>query len=791
MKTQFNALPILTAMVAVVLGGFTGLAHAQGSETDSDNVLEEIIVVAQKREQSRQEVPISVMAFSNEFLVKSGITDVFQLQAAAPSLKVEKAQSAASTGFAIRGIGTSSQNYGFESAVGLFVDGVYQSRASAMINEMVDVASVEVLNGPQGTLFGRNTSAGAVSFFSVRPDHEGSGFLEVTGGDYGLLAASGAKSFSLIPDVLAMRATGFMKERDGTEEDLNYGDVNNMDRWGARLQALYTPSDELSVLLSADYSDIEENCCGQGVFLNNFVSNNAAPGEEFQGTDNLLGDYATVLLGEDFYDRKIVWPAKRLSVGENSGALMEITWQLDEVELFSLTAYREYETFDGFDVDGFKPDPADLANLEYDVLDSVYDTADGELSAFTQEFRISGETDKSNYVAGLYYFQQDFDVVQSTVFGADTQFHLGAPAGADLTFLFPLDSMAFNAAEQEYEAWALFGQLDYKVTDDLTLTAGLRYTAEEKDLFVQYVNINPGPGFFAQDATAPRDDLIENVDNNKTTGTLKLSWFPSDDVMVYGSVATGYKSSGLNLSRNNPIFPQVVDPEESTNYEVGIKSELLDNTLRLNATLFYTDYDNLQTSGLSDIGFIWLNSEAETSGVEIESNWLATDNLAINLSFTHMEPKYGDFENAGCWGFNYWHTGGQEDPRSNGDGSCDLSGERIYGFGKDRLAVNTNYDFELGANTRGYLYGEYSHKFNFQLDSDPTFKPLQDDYGLLNLRAGLVLEEYNMEIIGWVRNALDEDYITNSQGTLLQDGKLLAYYRDPRTYGATVRVSFD
>ena len=789
MKTQRKALPILTPMVAVLLGGFGYLAQAQESGADSDNVLDEIIVVAQKREQSLQEVPISVMAFSNEFLNKSGITDVFQLQAAAPSLKVEKAQSAASTGFAIRGIGTSSQNYGFESAVGLFVDGVYQSRASALINEMVDVASVEVLNGPQGTLFGRNTSAGAVSFFSVRPDHEGTGFLEFTAGDYDLRAVSGAKSFSLIEDVLAMRATGFVKKRDGTEEDLNYGDVNNLNRWGARLQALYTPSDELSVLISADYSDLDEDCCSQGVFLNNFMSLNAAPGEEFQGTDNLLGDYATVLLGEDFYDRKVVWPTKRQSLSENSGAHMEVTLQLDNVEFYSLTAFREYETYDG--PLGGKPDPAELANLEYDVLDSVYDTAEGELSAFTQEFRISGETDKSIYVAGLYYFQQDFDVVQSTFFGPDTQFHLGAPADADLTFLFPLDSAAINDAEQEYEAWAVFGQLDYKLTDDLTLTAGLRYTGEEKDLFVQYININPGPGFAAQDATAPREDLIENVDDSKTTGTLKLSWFPSDDVMVYGSVATGYKSSGLNLSRNDPIFPQVVDAEESTNYELGIKSELLDNTLRLNATLFYTDYDNLQTSGLSDIGFIWLNSEAETSGVEIESNWLATDNLTVNLSYTHMEPKYGDFENGGCWGFNFWHTGGQEDPRSNGDGSCDLSGERIYGFPKQFLTVNTNYDFELGANMRGYLYGEYSHKFNYQLDGDPTFEPLQDDYGLLNLRAGLVLDEYNMEIVGWVRNATDEGYITNSQGTLLQDGKLLAYYRDPRTYGVTVRVSFE
>jgi iron complex outermembrane receptor protein len=780
MNIQIKALPILTSIVAVVLGGFSGLAYAQESETNSANVLEEIIVFAQKREQSMQDVPVSVMAFNNEFLNKAGITDVFQLQAAEPSLKVGQTNSVSTTNFRIRGIGTTSQSFGLEAAVGLYVDGVFQSRASSLVNEMVDIASVEVLRGPQGTLFGRNSSAGAVSFNSIRPDHEGTGFLEFTAGNEDLYGASGAKSFSLIPDVLAVRATGYVKKRDGFAEDINFGDIYNQDRWGARLQALYTPNEDVTVLFSADTSEIDENCCPQGVILNNF-SALFVPGRE--GTDNGLGDYATVLLEEDFYDRKVVWPAKFLSTNENSGVLMEVTWQLDQVELVSVTGFREFESYDGYD-GGIPDHDTELADLEYDVLDAVYNTGEGELSSFSQEFRISGETDELHYVAGLYYFQQDFDTDQRTIFGSEAAgFHVGLPE-----FVFPRGSWLSNAAEQEHKAWAVFGQFDYELTDDLTLTAGLRYTGEEKDLFIDYSEIDPvPPGFFGQISTTPREDLNDSLDDNKTTGTLKLSWFANDDVMVYGSVATGYKSSGLNLNRQDPIFPTVVGAEESTNYEIGIKSEWLDNTLRLNGTVFYTAYDDLQTSGLTELGFIWLNADMETSGVEIESNWLATDDLTLNLAYTYQNPEFGDFKNAGCWGTYPWHSG-EEDPRSNGDGSCDLTGE---GNSTQQLAVNANYNFDLGADLRGYLYGQYSHNFGVQLDSDPVIDSLQGDYGLLNLRAGLTLDEYNLEVTGWVRNALDEEYITNTQPTLLQPGKLLSYYSEPRTYGITVKMSFE
>jgi len=206
-------------------------------------MLEEVIVTAQKREQNMQDVPIAVSAFTGEMLAQSGVKDVYDLQVNAPSLSIGQSQTSTQTTFGIRGIFTSSQNFGLDSSVGLYADGVYRARQSSMINNLVDVASVEILRGPQGTLFGRNTPAGAVSIFSVKPDHEGSGFVEGTYGEFDLVNVSAAKSFSAIDNVLAFRATGFYMERDGYVDSTDFGDevMNNRDRWGIRLQALYTP----------------------------------------------------------------------------------------------------------------------------------------------------------------------------------------------------------------------------------------------------------------------------------------------------------------------------------------------------------------------------------------------------------------------------------------------------------------------------------------------------------------------------------------------------------------------
>lgn len=235
----------------------------------ADGTLEEVVVTAQKRTQNLQDVPVAVTAFTGEMLRESGVRDMFELSSIAPSLSVEQTQTSSNTTFGIRGIFTSAQNFGLEPSVGLYVDGVYRSRQGSMINNMVDIASVEVLRGPQGTLFGRNTPAGAILMNTVAPDFEGSGFLEGGAGDYGLLNIQGAKSFTLIEDELAVRFTGFNMDRNGTVDVVgnNVQDsnaINDRKRWGLRFQALYTPTDDLTLRFIGDHSKVDEICCAVG-----------------------------------------------------------------------------------------------------------------------------------------------------------------------------------------------------------------------------------------------------------------------------------------------------------------------------------------------------------------------------------------------------------------------------------------------------------------------------------------------------------------------------------------------
>jgi outer membrane receptor protein involved in Fe transport len=257
-------------------------------------MLEEVIVTAQKREQSLQDVPLSVAAFSGEALRESGIKDVFDLQVNAPGLTIDQNQNATTSNFSIRGIGTGGNNFGQESSVGLYVDGIYRSRQSSMISQLVDMDSVEVLRGPQGTLFGRNTLSGAVQFKTAAPDFEGTGFLEATAGNYDLLNLSGAKSFTLVEDVLAVRLTGFSSERDGWIKNIapaNSDDdkIFDRDRWGWRAQALWTPTEELTVRVIIDDSELDEVCCGTTVTFDN---NRPSAIDGTPGSDSLLADPA-------------------------------------------------------------------------------------------------------------------------------------------------------------------------------------------------------------------------------------------------------------------------------------------------------------------------------------------------------------------------------------------------------------------------------------------------------------------------------------------------------------------
>ncbi len=710
---------------------------------------------------------------------------MYELAALSPSLDVDTSQSATATTFAVRGIFTSSQNFGLEPSVGLYVDGVYRARQGSMINNMVDVAMVEVLRGPQGTLFGRNTPAGAVTITSVAPDHEGRGYLQAELGDYNLWNISGAKSVSLIEDELAMRVTGFWMERDGTVDvvgqSVREDDVlNDRDRKGARVQFDYTPSDSLGVKLIADYAELNETCCGVGAWINNVEG---AGG--IAGTDSRIEDLGgTLLLGENFYDRKVAFSKLPVSKNEDKGVTLQVDWELDSLDLASITSYREFNSTDSVDADF----------LDVDSLERV-DRANQD--QFSQELRISASNEDFSNVAGLYYYRLNLDSDTITSVGPDAAALLGL--GAITPEPFPPGAFSYNVAEQAHRAYAAFGQFDYNLSESLILTAGLRWTYEEKDLKNTFTEegasstplpTEPGWGLWLFDPTAPRPDVDEDIDDDQLTGTVKLSWSPSDEMLWYISYGTGYKAGGINTDRINVSFPSIFDAETSESFEVGLKAEFPEESLRVNVALHKTDTDDLQASSFQGTSFLLINAgTAETYGGEIDVWWVPVEDTTLTLAYAYNHGEYKDFSPAPCWIGTPFQTG-QPDPGDNGDGTCDRSGGDISSNPENAFTITANQDFRLNDSVSAFAYAEYIWKDSRMTDVNND--PLKRDgaYFNLNLRAGVRFEDPDMQITAWGRNVTDEEWTNTIADAVAQDGRFVAFYSEPFTFGISLRKDF-
>lgn len=768
------------------------------------SMLEEVIVTAQKREQSQQEVPVAVTAMDGQILGDNGIRDVFDLQASAPGLRVDQTQSATSSNFAIRGVYTSSQNFGLESSVGLYVDDVYRARQSSMINNLVDIANVQVLRGPQGTLFGRNTPNGAVLINTRAPDHDGTGFLEAGIGNYGLVNVSGAKSLSAIEDVLAFRVTGFGTKRDGFVDDVKLGKntLNDRDRWGVRVQALYTPSDDLTVRVMVDSSEVNEICCAAPTYRNNDSGDhtpdrpNGSGGVTsragFPASDQLVAQLGgTVLRGKNFYDNKMALSFLPVSNNKDKGVSVSVNYDLnDTLSMTSISAYRKFESFDQVD--------ADYTDL--DVLEKVNDATQ---SSFSQELRLDYLGDDITVIGGLFYFTQDLDNNSSLYTGEHTAALGGVYAfGNPLPeVFFPRDGAAHDKVQQEHESWAVFSQMDWMLSDSLTLTLGARYTSEDKKINAQYSEENAGPGFAAFAPLAPRSNITASnggtIDDGKLTGTIKLSWFVNDSTMMYASYGTGYKSGGTNTDRISEGLDVLFDAENAESFELGMKAEFPEQGVRLNVAIHKTEVDDLQTIGFEGNGFRLANAGiADTYGTEVELLWQPAPLTRFTAAYAYSHAEFDDFQRGSCWVASPYHTG-KEDPgtdmaRFNATGVqvCDRSGGRIAGNPDHTLVLNLRQGFMLSDNMEAFVLGEYVYTDETMTDTNNDPLKAQDAYSLVNLRAGLDLYSWDAQLTLWGRNVFNEKYFSTVFDVPIQLGRLNAYSREPAMYGVTLRKNF-
>ena len=845
---------------------FVLLGSTVATTASAEGDIEEIVVYAQKRAQNVQDVPVAVTAISGAQMDEASIKDVFDLQQQAPGLRVDMNQNSSTTSFNIRGIGTGSNNFGLESSVGLYVDGVYRSRQSSVINNLVDIEAVEVLRGPQGTLFGKNTPSGAIAIRTVRPGHDGrNGFISVTAGDYGLFNTAGAADFEL-SDTVAARATFYTGYRDGFVADVNKGDnlVNDRNRFGGRLQLLYEPSDNLDIRLIADYSEIDEICCAALNLINNIFS----PESGF-GTDAiLLGLGADIVPGEQFDDYKLALNDLPHSTNEDKGISAEINYDMDNgITFTSITAARSFESFDRID--------ADFSNADLITKENL-----GQLDAFSQEFRFTGTIgDDTNFVAGAYYFTQDFesrsDLITEPAFntfftqaagGVDPNLPLLVdgvnqvfgfcnltPEGQALCPLIGLGStqpvadyfqQGFHANEvmiQDHSSWAAFAQFDFDLSETLTLTLGLRYTDEQKDLDGRYFQsvTSPPPDFdqlaynlywfqqlaggfdpvtfitlwqtgqlpvpydptafnalytggwggYLLDVTRPRNTTLVGLDDSRVSGSLKLAWNASDNVMYYFSYGEGFKSGGTNTDRINEAFDSVFQSEHAETYEIGMKSQWPEKNLTINIAGYHSKVKDLQSNAFTGLGFNLQNAgTAKAMGGEFEMLWRPTDNFTMAMNYARIVAEFDVFERGTCWNAYTWHTG-IPDPGDNGDGSCNRSGGLIGGPDNE-LTVSMTRDFTL-AGADAFVRADYLLYTDSMMDANNDPYKLQDSVSITNLHFGIHLDSIGTDITLWSRNVFDEHYKYTIFDVPIQTGRLAAYPAEPRTVGITIRKAFN
>ncbi|WCM27071.1 TonB-dependent receptor [Sphingomonas sp. QA11] len=775
----------LLAQPATAQTALDGQHLASNDATATDEAADDVVVTARRRSERAQDVPIALSVVSEESLRARGDYTLGTIQQSVPSLQVFSFNPR-NTNVNIRGLGSNVAltNDGLENGVGIYIDQVYYGRLGQSQFELVDLDRIEVLRGPQGTLFGKNTTAGAINITSKAPTFDLQGFGEATGGNYGFHQVRGSISGGLIDNLVAARISISDTHRDGFISNITTGrKVHDFDNFTARGQLLITPTPNLTARIIADYGKQKQNCCIPliaGVITK--YDNGAPIANNFIDRVNRAGytplpftPFARVTDAEaNFQANMDTW-----------GVSGQLDWDVGPVTLTSVTASRQWNWFPANDAD-YTALPVNLKSQQQN-----------NQRQFSQELRLaSNGTNRIDYVVGAYYFYQIIRGYGSSAYGS------AAPK-----WLFPAqyaaDPVATNAAVNGFEAqsqstpvtrsYALFGQTVWHISDALSLTTGLRYTHEKKvgGFAQQQVAGLSLAGLTQAQRTAaqalrnqlnPVTAYTAETSDDSLSGLATLSWKATDDVLLYASYSRGNKSGGLNLSNLPAGVSAVVAPEKVDNYEVGVKSQLFNRALTLNAAAFWTDVANYQTAITEQIpsttnfrNYITNIPLARSRGVEADAVWAITSKISLNLSGAYTDAYYVSYP-----------KGPTPVETSNISPSTDLSGKPLAGVPKWTFTGGGDFRRPLGGGTELYGHADYSWRSSFYTAVSDSRFSLVPSYGIGNARIGVRLDGGRYDLSVWAKNIFDKDYFQTL--SIVASGVITANLGDPRTAGATFRV---
>ena len=831
--------------LAATLVAVTGCFCATAIGAEVSDTLEEIIVTATKSERTLQDIPVAVTVTTAKTLERAHIQDILDLQSIVPSLRVSQLQTSTQTNFLIRGFGNGANNPGIESSVGVFIDGVYRSRSASQIGDLVDVQRVEVLRGPQSTLFGQNASAGVISVVTLKPSFTFGGSVEAS---YGNFNASNVKVRLTGPlsERVAYSVSGGVSSAEGYFTNLTNGNgINDRHRHDLRAQLLFNATDDLSFRFIGDISRINEACCG----VVNLV--NGPTGAIIRGIGGNLYTGSP-------YDRRLYLNKDPSNAVDNSGVSMHADWKRGSLAFSSITAVRQQKAKFDYDTDFTS---ADLVPTNLN---------DQRIHTFTQELRAS--FDNGGAVTGLlgaYYFKEKVDYDNTIAYGANMRAYVNGLAGPGLsgfegqlglpagTFFKAGQGLVTNA-RQDNDSYTLFGQADWKMVDKLTLTLGLAYTKNKKDVTLDqsntdvFGNLNlvdiifggtfsaltggqpPTLANFAlfpaqaaqADAisvlhcsaanpppfcnpTLPRPEVNSpglyglqflppvvpygdgHSDDGKATYTIRLAYDIRDNLKVYGGVSTGFKATSWNLSRDSKPFPPS-SPDRSP----------LGGFVNPYYGRYGTRFAGPEESTVYELGLKgqWPHAALNVALFDQEIKGFQS-NIFTGTGFTlanagkqstkgvEVEAQYTPNRH---WEFTF--AGTFMDPKYDSfvgaeglNGPTDLSGTRPAGVHQQSISTGATYNWQSG-DYDGFLRADYQYENKVQVVENVSADIASREVKTLNASMGLARNGWHFML--WGRNLTDDNYLLSAFPSVAQTGSYSGYVNAPQTYGVTVGKTF-
>ena len=836
---------------AIVLGSLAAPAtFAQDSEDAADNRrLQTVTVTSTKREATLQDIPVAVSVVDNTVIEQAEILDLGDLQAVVPSLRVDQFQSAAQTAFRIRGFGNGDNNAGVEPSVGVFIDGVYRSRSAAAIADLPNLERVEVLHGPQSTLFGKNASAGVISIITQEPQFEQQGSVQASLGNYNLFRVAGDIT-GPITDTIAYSFAANMNQRDGYVEDLGIGqDINERNRWGLRGQLLFLPNEDSSIRLIADYDQIDELCCAAGNVTN------GPTGAAIFGLGGALDP-------EDPFSYQVYSNFAPTNDITNWGISGQVDYDLGFAELTSITAYRVSDFASNSD--------ADFTSA--DLIGSFSNNT--EIETITQEVRLaSSGRENFDWMIGGYYFDESVDIDSTITYGQDLRGYadflsgggyaqvealLGLPVGTT----FGQDGQGmFEMYSQDNQAWSIFGTVDAYLTDRLTVTLGFNYTEDEKDasanvvstdtfsaldfvtigntvLFqtafaqtlagvgvdatdpaqvaafagafpTQFAQIQAGSQAFADanDTNPSVNPLLglqplqffpqfvnfpNTVENGSSaddafTYTLRASYDLTDDINVYASAATGFKATSWNLSRDSRPFASDLSGLTSA----GLIVPNLTTGTRYAGPEDATVYEIGLKAQFDTVAVNLAIFDQEIEGFQSNS-FTGTGFALTNAGVQSTTGVEVDVTWSPIEGLRLVAAGTFLDPVYDefiNSPAGDVSGEKPAGISDTYLSFSGTYNFDLPNGWDAYVRGDYQYESETHLDWVVNDPRQQREVNVFNAAAGVELDS-GLRVSIWGKNIFDDEYLIESFPSVAQDGSVSGYPNQPATYGITISQAF-